>query len=69
MIDLDSITKKQIRKRNKLLNLIKEQDKHDVIDKMYLYAWDLSEPNYEYLIKNHENIGIKHLNYPNALII
>ena len=56
-------------KEKKLLNLIKEQDKRDVIDKMYFYAWDLSEPNYEYLIKNHENIGIKHLSYPNALII
>ena len=56
-------------KEKKLLNLIKEQDKRDVIDKMYFYAWDLNEPNYEYLIKNHENIGIKHLSYPNALII
>ena len=27
-----------------LLNLIKEQDYHDVIDKTYLYARDLSEP-------------------------
>ena len=24
-------------KTNKLLNLIKEQDKHDIIDKIYLY--------------------------------
>ena len=39
-------------KTNALLNLIKEQDD---IDKIYLYAKDLSEPKYEYLIKNREN--------------
>ena len=38
-------------KTNTLLNLIKEQDYHDVIDKIYLYARDLSEPKYEYFIK------------------
>ena len=35
-------------KINALLHLIKEQDD---IDKIYLYAKDLSEPNYEFLIK------------------
>ena len=39
-------------KTNKLLNLIKEQDKHDVIDKIYLYAKDLNEPKYQFLIKS-----------------
>ena len=29
---------------------MKEQDKHDVIDKMFLYARDVSEPELEYLI-------------------
>ena len=48
-----------------MLNLINEQDH---IDKICLYAKDLSEPKYEYLIKKHENGGIKHLNDPNALI-
>ena len=48
-------------KTNTLLNLIKEQDYHDVIDKIYLYAKDLSEPKYEYLIKKREDAGIKHL--------
>ena len=38
------------RKPNTLLNLMKEQDKHDVIDKMFLYARDVSEPELEYLI-------------------
>ena len=52
-------------KTNALLNLIKEQDD---IDKMYLYAKDLSEPKYEYLIKNRENAGIKHLNDSKAFI-
>ena len=55
-------------KTNALLNLIKEQDYHDVIDKIYLYARDLSEPKYEYLIKKREDAGIKHVNNPNAFI-
>ena len=55
-------------KTNTLLNLIKEQDYH-VIDKIYLFAKDLSEPNYEYLIKKHEDAGIKHVNNPNAFIV
>ena len=46
-------------KTNALLNLIKEQDD---IDKIYLYAKDLSEPKYELLIKKREDAGIKHLN-------
>ena len=37
------------KKKNMLLNLIKEQDD---IEKIYLYAKDLSEPEYEFLIKN-----------------
>ena len=52
-------------KTNALLNLIKEQDD---IDKIYLYAKDLSEPKYEYLIKKRENAGINHLNDLNTFI-
>ena len=52
-------------KTNALLNLVKEQDD---IDKIYLYAKDLSETEYEFLIKNCKNVGIKHLNNPNAFI-
>ena len=52
-----------------LFNLIKEQDYHDVIDKIYLYAKDLSEPKYEYLIKKREYARIKHVNNPNAFIV
>ena len=55
-------------KTNTLLNLIKEQEDDDLIDKIYLYAKDLSEPKYEYLIKNRENAGIKHLNDSKAFI-
>ena len=55
-------------KRNTLLNLIKEQNNRDVIDKIYLYAKDLIQPKYEYLIKKRENAGIKHYNDPNAFI-
>ena len=52
-------------KTNALINLINEQND---IDKNYLYARDLSEPKYEYLIKKREDVGIKHLNNPNAFI-
>ena len=53
------------RKTNALINLIKEQDD---IDKIYLYAKDLSESKYEYLIKKHEDGRIKYCNDPNAFI-
>ena len=39
-------------KTNTLIHLINEQRD---IDKIYLYAKDLSEPKYEYLIRSHEN--------------
>ena len=52
-------------KTNALINLINEQND---IDKFFLYARDLSEPKYEYLIKKREDAGIKHLNNPNAFI-
>ena len=44
-------------KTSTLLNLIKEQDKRDVIDKIYLYARDLNEPKYQFLIEKRENLG------------
>ena len=52
-------------KTNTMLNLINEQND---IDKIYLYAKDLSEPKYEYLIKKQGNAGINHLNGSNAFI-
>ena len=52
-------------KTNTLLNLINEQKD---VDKIYLYAKDLSEAKYEYLIRNRENAGIKHLNDSKAFI-
>ena len=48
-----------------VLNLINEQNN---IDKIYLYARDLSGPKYEYLIKKREDVEIKHVNNPNAFI-
>ena len=48
-----------------MLNLINKQEE---IDKIYLYAKDLSEPKYEFLIKNRKNAGIKHVNHSKALI-
>ena len=56
-------------KTNTSLNLIKEQDNHDVIDKVYLYAKDLSEPKYQYLNKKREYAGTKNVNNPNTFIL
>ena len=44
-------------KTNGLLNLIKEQDSDlfTAIEKIYLYAKDLTEPKYQLLIKKREN--------------
>ena len=46
-------------KTNTLLKLINEPRD---IDKIYLYAKDLGEAKYKYLIKNRKNVGIKHVN-------
>ena len=50
---------------NTLLHLINEQKD---IDKIYLYAKDLSESKYEYFIKIRETVGIKYLNDSKAFI-
>ena len=52
-------------KTNTLLNLINEERD---IDKIYLYAKDLSKSKYEHLINNRENEGIKYLNDSKAFI-
>ena len=38
------------------------------IYKIYLYTKDLSKSKYEFLIKNRENAGTKHVNDPKAFI-
>ena len=48
-----------------MINLINKQKD---IDKTYLYAKDLSEPKYEYLIKKRENVGRNHVSNPNAFV-
>ena len=52
-------------KTNALINLINERND---TNKIYLYARDLSEPKYEYLIKKRKDGRIKYLNNPNAFI-
>ena len=52
-------------KTNTLLHLI--NNLHP-IDKIYLYATDIHEPKYEYLINKREQAGTKNLNDPNAFI-
>ena len=46
-------------KTNALLNLIQKQDTANLIDKIYLYSKDLSEPKYRFLIKNVKIQGLK----------
>ena len=53
-------------KTNALLNLI-QQDNNNLIDKIYLYAKNLEEPKYQFLIKKSENAEIKNLNDSNSL--
>ena len=53
---------------NALLNLIQQQDTGNLIGRSYLYAKDLDEPKYQFLIKKREDAGIKHLNNPSAFI-
>ena len=52
-------------KTSALINL---RNGRNDIDKIYLYARDLSGPKYEYLIKKPEDVGIKYLNNANAFI-
>ena len=52
-------------KTNTLLHLI--NNLHP-IDKIYLYAKDIHESKYEYLINKREQAGIKNLNDPHAFI-
>ena len=53
------------RKTNALLNLINNQPD---IDKIYLYAKDLYEAKYQYLINKREKVGLDHFDYPKAFI-
>ena len=52
-------------KTNALLNLINNQPG---IDKIYLYAKDLYEVKYQFLINKRESIGLKHFDDPKAFI-
>ena len=52
-------------KTNTLLHLINNLNP---VVKIYLYAKDLSEPKYEYLINKREQAGIKNLDDPKAFI-
>ena len=55
-------------KTNLLFNVIQKQDNGSLIDKIYLYPKDLSEPKYQFQVKKRENAGIKILNDPTAFI-
>ena len=84
MFNLDNITSKNDSKKwpyrmliigpsgsgktNALHNLI-QKESGNLIDKIYLYAKDLDEPNYQFLIEKRENAGIKNLNDPSVFIV
>ena len=55
-------------KTNALLNLIQKQNNNNLIDKIYLYAKDLSKPKYQFLIEKREDAGIENYNDPTAFI-
>ena len=55
----------RIWKKNVLLNFIENQPD---IDKIYLYAKDPYEANYQYLINKREGVCINHFNDPKAFI-
>ena len=55
-------------KTSALFNLTQKQDNDSVVDKIYLYAKDLSEPKYQILVRKREDAGIKHLDDPSAFI-
>ena len=55
-------------KTNTLLHLIQNLNETTPVDKIYLYAKDLTEPKYEFLINNRKNAGIKHFNNSAAFI-
>ena len=52
-------------KTNALLNLINNQPD---IDKIYLYAKDLYETKYQYLINKREKVGLNHFDDPKAFM-
>ena len=54
-------------KTTALLDLI-QKDNDNFIEKIYLYAKDLDEPKYQFLIKKRKNAGIKNFNDPSAFI-
>ena len=55
-------------KTNTLLHLIQNLNETTPVDKTYLYAKDLTEPKYKFLINNRKNAGIKHFNDSTAFI-
>ena len=55
-------------KTNALLNLVNEQNDIDNLLTIYFYAKDLSEPKYEFLIKEREDVVTNFFNDPNGFI-
>ena len=55
-------------KTNILLKLVQKQNNDNPVGKISLYAKDLSEPKYQFLIEKRENAGIKNFNDSTAFI-
>ena len=72
MFTLDSIANENNKEHNKKWSFIPDHPYRILIiggiDKICLYAKDLSELKHEFLIRKWEDVGIKHLNDSNAFI-
>ena len=72
MFTLDSITNENNKEHNKKWSFIPDHSYRILIiggiDKICLYAKDLSELKHEFLIRKWQDVGIKHLNDSNAFI-
>ena len=65
-LSIQNINNRRFRiRKNKLLNLINNQPD---IDKVYLYAKDLYEAKYQFLINKRESAGLIHFDDQEAFI-
>ena len=53
---------------NQVTTIMVIRDNQQDIDKIYLYAKDLYEDKYQYLINKRESVGLKHFIDPKAFI-
>ena len=57
-----------LNQENKYIIRFNKRTSDNLIDKIYMYAKDLNEPKYQFLIIKHEDVRKKLLNDPKAFI-